>query len=282
MANLFDPFYPIGLDHLTQRIKAIGRQTLLFVPSPGQDAEDVLPMLLQYQVDGIVITSATLSSTMARVCAARRTPVVLLNRYVPGLRIPAVSCDNVAGGRRIADHLVSLGHVRPAFVSGQPDATTNLDRQRGFVARLGELGIASCIQEHGGDYSYEAGFAAATRLARRKLPPDAVFFASDVMAFGGMDALRQHGLRVPRDVSVVGFDDVPSAGWPCFGLTTLRQPVPAMVDAAIETLDLDGAATARRRPAMRLINGELIERTSTTARAASAGIVAAEGTRGRP
>jgi DNA-binding LacI/PurR family transcriptional regulator len=266
MANLIDPFYPIVLDHLTQRINAIGRQTLLFVPLPGQDVEDVLPMLLQYQVDGIVITSATLSSTLSRVCAARRTPVVLLNRYVPGLRIPAVSCDNIAGGRRIADHLVALGHVRPAFVSGQPDATTNLDRQRGFMTRVRELGIASCIQERGGDYSYEAGFAATKRLTRRRRLPDSVFFASDVMAFGGMDALRQEGIRVPQDVSVVGFDDVPSAAWPCFGLTTLRPPIHAMVEAAIETLNLDGAAATRRRPATRLIMGELIERTSTMTR----------------
>lgn len=269
MANLVDPFYPIVLDYLTQRINAIGRQTLLFVPSPGQDVETVLPMLLQYQVDGIVITSATLSSTMARVCAARRTPVVLLNRYVPGLKIPAVSCDNIAGGRQIADYLVGLGHVRPAFVSGQPDATTNLDRQRGFVARLNQRGVAPCLEEQGGNYSYEAGFAAARRLAQRRQPPDAIFFASDVMAFGGMDALRQQGLRVPEDVSVVGFDDVPSAAWPCFGLTTLRQPVPAMVEAAIATLDLDGGAPTRRRPATRFIMGELIARSSTMARSAA-------------
>jgi DNA-binding LacI/PurR family transcriptional regulator len=279
MSNLVDPFYPIVLDRLIERIQAIGRQTLLFVPSPGQDAEDVLPTLLQYQVDGIVITSATLSSTMARVCAARRTPVVLLNRYVPGLRIPAVSCDNVAGGRQIADHLAALGHVRPAFVAGQPDATTSLDRERGFLARLAELGITTCIDEPGGDYSYEAGVAAAQRLARRKRPPDAVFFASDVMAFGGMDALRQEGLRVPEDVSVVGFDDVPSAAWPCFGLTTLRQPVAAMVDAAIDVLNLDGQMAARGRSATRLIEGELIERSSTMARGRLRALV---GCRGAP
>jgi DNA-binding LacI/PurR family transcriptional regulator len=266
MANLIDPFYPVVLDHLTQHIQALGRQTLLFVPSAGQDVEDILPTLLQYQVDGIVITSATPSSTMARTCAARQTPVVLFNRYVPGLKIPAVSCDNVAGGRRIADYLVAGGHVRLAFVSGQPDATTNLDRQHGFGSRLRELGITTCLHEPGGDYSYEAGFAAARRLAQRKRRPDAIFFASDVMAFGGMDALREQGLRIPHDVSVVGFDDVPSAAWPCHALTTLRQPVAAMVDAAIETLDLDGRSAARRRPNTRVIMGELIERMSSAAR----------------
>src|ERR1700704_5725088 len=115
MANLVDPFYPVVLDELAQQIQSRGFQTLLFVPSQGQDVDDVLPKLLQYQVDAVVLTSATLSSAMARVCAERKMPLVLFNRYVPGLEVHAVSCDNVAGGRRVAEYLCGLGHVRPAF-----------------------------------------------------------------------------------------------------------------------------------------------------------------------
>jgi DNA-binding LacI/PurR family transcriptional regulator len=270
MENLVDPFYPAVLDELTQRIQGCGCQTLLFVPSHGQDVEDILPTLLQYQVDAIVITSATLSSTMVRTCAIRETPVVLFNRYVPGLDIRAVSCDNVAGGRQVAEFLVRRAHVRPAYVSGQPDATTNLDRKRGFVSRLEELGIRSCLLEEGGSYSYEAGFAAARRLAARRKHPDAIFFASDVMAFGGMDALREAGLRIPDDVGVVGFDDVPAAAWPSYGLTTVRQPVKEMVDAAIDMVGLGASGSTPGAPATRFISGTLVERTSTVDRRRSA------------
>jgi DNA-binding LacI/PurR family transcriptional regulator len=261
MENLTDPFYPVVLEELTQRIQSAGCQTLLFVPSYNQDVEDILPTLLQYQVDAIVITSATLSSTMVRTCAARETPVVLLNRYVPGLEILAVSCDNVAGGRQVAEFLARQAHVRPAYVAGPPNATTNLDRKGGFLSRLEDLGIRSWLLEEGGSYSYEAGFAAAKRLAARRERPDAIFFASDIMAFGGMEALREAGLRIPDDVSVVGFDDVPIAAWPSHGLTTVRQPVKAMVEAAIDMVGLGAYGPAA--PTTRFIAGTLVERRST-------------------
>ena len=145
-----------------EELRARGFQTLLFVPSPGQVVDDIMPNLLQYQVAAIILTSATISSAMARICAARDTPVVSFNRYVPGLEIHAVSSDNVAGARQVADFLVATGHERPAFISAQRDATTNRDRRTGFVSRLKQLRMHSCMQEEGGDFSYEAGYAATS------------------------------------------------------------------------------------------------------------------------
>ena len=263
MANLIDPFYPVVLDELVQQIQARGFQTLLFVPSAGQDIDDVMPNLLQYQVDAIVLTSATISSEMARICAARDTPVVSFNRYVPGLKIHAVSSDNVAGARQVADFLVTTGHERPAFVSGQRDATTNRDRQTGFASRLKQLKIKSYLQEDGGEFSYEAGYAAAKRLLRRATRPDALFFACDVMALGGMDAAREIGLSVPEDLSIVGYDDVPMAALPCYSLTTIRQPIREMAKAAVDVLNLAEGKGAKSAPTTRIIMGDLITRSST-------------------
>jgi DNA-binding LacI/PurR family transcriptional regulator len=266
MANLVDPFYSVVLDELAQQIQSRGFQTLLFVPSQGQDVDDVLPKLLQYQVDAVVLTSATLSSAMARVCAERKMPLVLFNRYIPGLEVHAVSCDNVAGGRRVAEYLCGLGHVRPAFVSGETEATTNRDRQHGFVSRLADLGVRSCIHEVGGEYSYDAGCSATKRLLRQRKRPDAVFYASDVMAFGGMDMLRQAGVRIPVDISVVGYDDVPLAAWHGYDLTTVRQPIRQMVEAAVEMLGLGHSHPVVWASTTRLIVGALIERSSTSDR----------------
>jgi DNA-binding LacI/PurR family transcriptional regulator len=266
MANLVDPFYPVMLDELVQQVQAGGFQTLLFVPSAGQNTDDIVPNLLQYQVDAIILTSATISSAMARICAARDTPVVSFNRYVPGLNIHAISSDNVAGGRKVADYLVATGHERLAFVSAQRDATTNRDRRSGFVSRLKQLKINSCIQEDGGEFSYEAGYAAAKRLLRRLGRPDALFFASDVMAFGGIDAARELGLSVPEDISIVGYDDVPMAALPSYGLTTIRQPVREMAKAAMEVLGLGNDRTARSAPSTRIVMGTLITRASTVNR----------------
>jgi DNA-binding LacI/PurR family transcriptional regulator len=264
MANLTDPYYPQILDTLTQAIQARGRQTLLFIPPEDGTIDDTLSSLLQYQVDAIIIASATVTSEMARICAARQTPVLLFNRYVPGVKIGAVSCDNVASGREVATFLHGTGHARPAYVSGEPGATTNLDRRNGFVDRWRDLGVRTCLELSGGAYTFEAGFEAATAIARRKKRPDCIFFASDIMALGGIHALQQSGLRVPDDISVIGFDDVPMASWPSFDLTTVRQPLPEMAAAALDMLALDGGAASRR--SLRLIPGALIRRGTTTSR----------------
>lgn len=269
MANLVDPFYPVVLDELVQEVQARGFQTLLFVPSHGQAVDDIMPNLLQYQVDAIILTSATISSAMARTCAARETPVVSFNRYVPGLEIHAVSSDNVAGARQVADFLVTTGHERPAFIAGQPDATTSRDRRKAFVSRLKELRMRPCALEEGGDFSYEAGYTATKRLLRRATQPDALFFASDIMAVGGIDAAREIGLSVPEDVSIVGYDDVPMASLPCYSLTTIRQPVREMAQAAVDMLGLAEARGVKSAPTTRLIMGTLITRSSTMNRRAT-------------
>ena len=264
LPNLTDPFYAVILDELTQRLQSRGCQTLLFVPTPGQEVDEILPTLLQYQVDGVIITSATVSSSMARACAKRETPVVLLNRYVPGLEIHAVSCDNVAGGRQMAEFLLGQHHRYPAFVAGHLEASTSMDRQSGFVARLKEDGV-ECLIEQGGDHTYQAGFDAALRLMRESDPPDAIFFASDIMAFGGMDALRRNGFIVPDQVSIAGFNGVPMAAWSSYDLTTIRHPFSQMADAALELLGF-GDIEVPSSPTTRLIHGELMDRGSTMQR----------------
>lgn len=260
MANLTDPFYPMVLDKLAQRIQASGRQLLFFIVPPGKDVDDVLPSLLQYKVDAILITSATVSSRMATVCVEQGIPVVLFNRYVPGLKAAAVCCDNIAGGRAVADYLWSSGHKQPAFVSGERDVTTNLDRAHGFSSRLQELGIELHANEIGGDFSYAAGYDAASRLIGRRRQPDCIFFASDVMAIGGIEAIRAANLRVPDDISIVGFDDIPIAAWPSFDLTTIRQPIAEMVDSAARILGLDSTEGKKPSHKVLLLEGELIER----------------------
>ena len=260
MASLIDPFYPLVLDELAQRIQSSGLQVLLFIVPPGKHVDDVLPSLLQYKVDAIVITSATVSSRMASVCAAQQIPVVLFNRYVPGLKVAAICCDNVAGGRAVADYLHDTGHVRPAYVGGERDATTNLDRARGFTERLLELGIPLHAHEVGGAFSYAAGYNAADRLVRQNMRPDGIFFASDVMAVGGIDAIRAANLRIPQDISVIGFDDVPMANWPAYELTTVRQPIAQMVDETAKILGFDKTTIKKPPRKIHFMEGMLIER----------------------
>ena len=264
IANLVDPFYPAILEELSRQIQVHGLQTLLFIAPDEARTDETLSSLLQYQVDGIVMASATLTSRMARVCAARDTPVVLFNRYVPGLKIRSVSCDNLRSGWNVAEYLAGTGHRRPLYVSGRSDATTSLDRLQGFTSAWKAMGVEECGHMDGGEYSYEAGYAAGRRIAAQKARPDCVFFASDVMALGGLEALRQGGVDVPQDISVVGFDDVPLAHWPSADLTTVRIPVRDMVSATLEMLALTEANSAPTK--VKLFRGDLIIRGTTRTR----------------
>jgi len=262
MGDLTNPFYPEVLEVLSKRLQQNNLQTLLFNVPPGQEVDDELPLLLQYQVDAVVITSATISSAMAKSCAARGIPVLLFNRYVPGSGVHAVSCDNYEGGRMVARYLVERGHRRLVYVAGKKDTSTTMDRERGFNEQLAELGLAPWGREEATDYTHQQGREAALRLLRGKRRPDAIFFANDIMAIGGLDAMRgELGLRVPEDVSVVGFDDIQMAGWPSHSLTTVRQPIGAMVEKTAQLLDLS-AAGKLPKPRSHLIPGQLIERSS--------------------
>jgi DNA-binding LacI/PurR family transcriptional regulator len=224
--------------------------------------EQALPTALQYQVDGLIITSATLSSTLAKACARSGTPVVLFNRYASSDDVHVVRCDNVLGGRLVADALLDAGHRRLAYIAGEEGSSTNRDREQGFVERLRERGQALAFRESGGDYTYEAGYAAAQRLLQAEEPPDGIFCASDLIAMGALDLAHcERRCGVPEDLSIIGFDDIPMAGWPGYHLTTVRQPVEEMVQATIQVL-LQAIEAPSAEPVIRVIAPTLVVRAS--------------------
>jgi DNA-binding LacI/PurR family transcriptional regulator len=259
MANITNPFYPYVLEHFIAQLQQMGRQALLFTPAPGQDVDEVLPLALQYRVDGLIITSAPLSSEMAEACARQGTPVVLFNRYVPGAT--AVSCDNVEGGRLVANLLLDAGHKRIAYLAGREDTSTNIDREKGFTDRLRERGFTELTIERG-DYSYESGYERAARLMQRPDCPDAIFAANDITAMGAL-AAAQYELRfnVPEEVSIIGFDDIPAAAWPMYSLTTIRQPIRRMIAKTVDLL-FERMENPDAPPVLELIPGELVVRSS--------------------
>lgn len=236
MGEITNPFYPEVLKALTEKLQAQGLRLMLFSIPEGQDVDDVLPQVLEYRVDGLVITSASLSSAMARECAQLGTPVVLFNRNVRDRAANAVCCDNVEGGRLVANLLLDGGARRPAMITGRPDTSTSADREKGYCGRLEERGVGAPARECG-HFTYQGGYAAALRLLAATPRPDAIFCANDIMALGALDASRvELGLRVPEEVSIIGFDDISPAAWPSHNLTTVRQRINKMIDTTVDML----------------------------------------------
>jgi LacI family repressor for deo operon, udp, cdd, tsx, nupC, and nupG len=216
----------------------------------------------QQHIDGVILVDVFCGDDGARRLAALDTPIVVLGEQLQ--RITSVAVDNERGARLAAKHLIQLGHKRIALVGGHNDLdvakNVPTERAKGFRDTLQAAGLrlpAMYVQD--GDFTIPGGHRAMRALLGLPKPPTAVFFMSDEMAFGALEAVRDAGLRVGHDVSIVGFDDHPVAG--PIGLTTVRQPVREMgrLGARLMLDTLDGFGTVRHHP-MELT---LIERISS-------------------
>lgn len=187
-------------------------------------------------------------------------PCVLVN-YARPAEMPVVIGANHSGAMSMVRHLVELGHQKIAFVAGTPYSGQSMERQRGYEEALREAGIPIRTEYlASGDFVYESGIAAAKSLLALPDPPSAIFCANDSMAMGALHAAIELGLTVPADVSIGGFDDVPSAATMMPSLTTVRQPLDDIgVRAVDELIALIGgrprAASRTELPARLVIRG---------------------------
>jgi LacI family transcriptional regulator len=164
-------------------------------------------------------------------------PCVLINFAARQVRLPVVIGANAAGARDIVNHLLQLGHRRIAFVGGAQHTGQSRERQRGYEEALRDAGItprADYLAE--GNFIFDTGLAAARRLLALPERPTAIFCANDDMAFGAMQGAADLGLKVPADVSVAGFDDVPASLTVTPALTTVRQPLEDIGGRAVDEL----------------------------------------------
>ena len=264
VAYLENQFYPEALERLSNSLQEEGYHVLMFMAAQtAGDIDAVVEEILDYQVDGIIAASVALSSELSERCRAAGVPMVLFNRSQDVSTMSAVTSDNFAGGRKVAEFLIAGGHKKIGFCAGWEGASTQRDREAGFLASLKDAGIDLHCREVG-NFKMEEARAATLRMFASN-PPDAIFVANDHMAIAVMDTLRSElGLDVPKDVSVVGYDDVPAAAWPAFNLTTVRQPVNRMVAETVDIL-LQQIANTSTQPRKIKIDGPLIVRGSARA-----------------
>lgn len=262
VAYLENYFYPEAVERISSELQKVGYHVLVFLgQNTALDTDRVVNDLMDYQVDGIVLASVSMSSELAQKCLTIGVPVVLFNRGQDDGRMSSVTTDNFAGGYALADFLCSLGHERIAHIAGFEGAMTQRDREAGFRAGLAAAG-KELFSRAVGNFRYPEAQAAGRELFATSCRPDAVFVGNDHMAFAVMDVLRfELGLRIPEDVSVVGFDDVPPAAWPAYSLTTYRQDVARMVAETVAILT--EPAEGPMAPRQVVLEGSLVIRRST-------------------
>lgn len=261
VAYLDNHFYPEALEKLSNALQERGYHVLVFMASKtAGDINDVVEEILDYQVDGIITASVAMSSELSDRCRKAGVPIVLFNRSQDGPGISSVASANTAGGRKVAEFLLAGGHKKIAYIAGWEGASTQRDREQGFTTRLQEAGVSLHARGVGNFQMDQAAEAVRNMMASD--PPDAIFVSNDHMAFAVMDVLRHElGICVPGDVSVVGYDDVPTAAWPAYAMTTVRQPANRMVAETVDLLlaEIDGQSLGPRKVE---IEGPLIVRNS--------------------
>lgn len=257
ISNLTNLYYPEVLSELNQRLTERNIHLLLFTIQTESDAERVLGHVWQYRVDG-VIAAARLSEQQVADFDRRRVPLVFYNRYLRERSVNAVCCDQIEGARTIVKGLVDAGHRSFGIIAGPQDSLVGEERTRGCLDSLKERGIRQVVRVRG-DYSYEGGRRAFGELiAQSGKPPEAIVCANDAMALGCLDAARfDHRLKVPQDLSVVGFDGVEPGVWSSYRLATIRQPVQRMAEAAVALL-LECIGDPKRPPEKRVFSGTLV------------------------
>ena len=249
ISDLNNLYYPEVLAELTRRLSDRGVRVLLFALHAQSDVDAVLSEVWRYRADGVIAAVRLPVSTLRRF-GERGIPLVLYNRVGEGEAVASVCCDSVAGEELLVDRLLAAGHRRFGIITGPDDSYVSQERLRGALGRLRAAGTEPEIV--GGAFDYASGEAGLKQLmlkCRNRL--DALICANDLTAIGAIDCARNvFGLGVPDQLSIVGFDGVGPATWSSYSVTTIRQPVRRMTEAAvamlIERID-DPALTPERR-----------------------------------
>lgn len=257
------PFYHSILNEFIDKFQAAGKQCLMFRVTKRDNIDNIVLKVLQFQVEAIVITAPAIKKDIKQISISSDVPIVLFNRYIEQPDVGMVYVDSVMGAQLAAKHLCGLGHKRIGYVCYMNDTREEIEKRAGFssVLQQNHIFMMACEKV---DYTYESGYEAGKKLLNheKKKRPSAVFCTSDVTALGLIDAAKKEfGLTIPKDLSVIGYDDIPMARWNAYDLTTVRQEYGRLVE---ETMGLiEHFAELKEERTVRRIEPKLVVRSST-------------------
>lgn len=237
--NLIDYTFAAIIETAQAQARRMGYFILTGSAPTLADVEPLLEEMLLRQVDGLLVLNPCMDdrSRFFLQLPEKGTPVVYVASSPEGARVPVVHCDDFQGGLQATQYLIELGHRSIATVVGDSDQRFASDRLEGYYHALQEAGLeGSPGLVMSGDWSATSGYRAVQRLLKSRQRFTAIFAQNDRMAVGVIKALRAAGLRVPEDVSVLGFDDIPLASYFDPPLTTLRQPMESFGRQAAQLL----------------------------------------------
>lgn len=198
-------------------------------------AERALDEVLKFPLDALIVRGGSMAPDVVARCTKVNVPAISSGRIIERKGVDNVCCRNADGTRAAAELLLSKGRRRIGYLGGPVEYASSSGRRDGLMAALAQFGLPLADEERG-DYTVEGGHDATLALLKRT-PLDGLICSNDATAIGALNAARSLGLSVPKNVSIVGFDDIEMAKWPMFNLTTVRNPIDASVGQIIDLLE---------------------------------------------
>jgi len=263
LPDLHGEFFSEIIRGIDQAARRRGLQLLLSSVHGSVEEASRAVRALKGRVDGLLIMSPYADSAFLDDHAVDGTPVVVINSPVRGESHLSFRLDNRGGARAMVEHLVRVGHRRIVFIAGPQDNFDATERLAGYCEAIAaQPNVREFVMA--GDFSEGSGVKAAQRLLQMDERPDAIFAANDMMALGCLRALAETGVRIPQDVAVVGFDDIPLARYVTPALTTVRVPMAALGARALDGL-AEAISTDSDRASTETLTAELVVRDSCRA-----------------
>jgi len=246
LPDLYGEFYSELIRGIDQTAQRHGYHLLVASSHDRKPTIEAALQSMRGRVDGLVVMSPAPGAYGAVRDLPASFPVVLLNSTAAGRAFDSIAVANAPGARAMVRHLIALGHRAIAMITGPAKNSDAAGRVRGYRAALRDAGVrAAPAWEITGDFTETSGFAACLRLLGERPRPTAIFAANDAMAIGALSALREANVRVPEDIAVAGFDDIPMARYMHPPLSTVRVNISALGERATRRL-LDAVANGRQ------------------------------------
>lgn len=260
LTEMQNPIFPQILKIAEERAEDHGYGVLLTSGSIDQELERrAVNRLLGHRVDGVVMVGTRLPAREVHDLASA-VPVVLIGRRITG--VDAVSVDDRAGARIAVEHLIGLGHRRIGHIDGGSGPGARI-RRRSYLETMNAHGLSTDILITSGDNTEPGGVAAAQRVLTAPVPPTAIFAANDLTALGVMAAAKDRGIRIPDDLSLIGFDNNPVSAFGYVGLTTIDQAPDDLAATAVAAL-IARIRDPQRAARPTLVKPQLILRATTS------------------
>jgi len=236
IGGFYNPFFTRFLELLSAALRARKLQVMLVQADSDSALDEVVGDLARYRIDAVFSALAIRSEQVAEQLNAYKIPIVTLNSRIAGEFIGAVSSDNFGAGASAARFLQERGCTQVAYLAGRESVPQN-ERQKGFFEEALRIGLSTPLCSVAG-FSYEEGYQGALAMRNAEVIPRRDFLRNDLVAFGAIDAIRHEWkLRVPEDVQIIGYDNIPMTAWRSHNVTTFDQNMTELVAGALALVD---------------------------------------------